>query len=60
MQSVTLDIPEDDTQTIYDEDALCGIRHYTGTIILDDPHLWNGLKDPFYIQRRQNLRKTVI
>ena len=26
-QSVTLYIPEDDTQTIYDEDALCGIRH---------------------------------
>ena len=40
-QSVTLYIPVYDTQTIYDEDALCGIRLFTGTLIIDYPHLWN-------------------
>ena len=57
-QSVTLYIPEDDTQTIYDEDALCGIRHYTGTLIIDNPHLWNGLKDPFLYTAAAELKKN--
>ena len=46
-QSVTLDIPEDDTQTLYEESALYGVRHFTGKLIIDHPHLWNGLKDSF-------------
>ena len=36
-----------DEQTIYDEQALSDTKYFTGTMEIENPHLWDGLKDPF-------------
>ena len=57
-QHVTLYIPEEDTQTLYEDGALSGTNHFTGTVTIEHPHLWNGLKDPFLYTATASLKKN--
>ena len=34
-------------QTLYDEEADARVSHFCGSMIIEDPHLWDGLRDPF-------------
>lgn len=34
-------------QTLYDEEADARVIHFCGSMIIEDPHLWDGLRDPF-------------
>ena len=44
---VELEASEQDDQSLYDEVALSGVNHFEGTMTIEKPHLWDGLKDPF-------------
>lgn len=56
-QSLELAIPTDEVQTLYDDGELARVRHFTGAITLDNPHLWQGLKDPFLYTATAELKK---
>ena len=44
---VKLEVPQQHEQTLYDEDAMKNVTHFSGTIIIEKPHLWDGIKDPY-------------
>lgn len=44
---VRLEIPQQDNQTLYEEDAMKNVTHFSGSLMLEQPHLWDGLKDPY-------------
>ena len=44
---VTLEVPQEDNQTLYEDEAMALVTHFTGTMTITTPHLWDGLKDPF-------------
>ena len=56
-QSLELAIPTDEVQPLYDDGELARVRHFTGVITLDNPHLWQGLKDPFLYTATAELKK---
>lgn len=44
---VRLEIPQQDNQTLYEEDAMKNVTHFSGSLMIEQPHLWDGLKDPY-------------
>lgn len=44
---VKLSAPQEENQTLYEEKALSAVTHVTGAMKIVNPHLWDGLKDPF-------------
>lgn len=42
-------------QSLYDESASELVQYFTGTMIIENPHLWDGLEDPFLYDARASL-----
>jgi len=44
---VKLEVPQQHEQTLYEEEAMKNVTHFSGLLTIEKPHLWDGLKDPY-------------
>ena len=44
---VKLEVPQQHEQTLYEEEAMKNVTHFSGSFTIEKPHLWDGLKDPY-------------
>ena len=44
---VKLEVPQQHEQTLYEEEAMKNVTHFSGSLTIEKPHLWDGLKDPY-------------
>lgn len=52
---------EKDAQGFYDKVNLTRVTHYSGVLAINNPHLWDGIKDPFlYTVTARLVKDSVI
>lgn len=51
---ITLEPGDWEQQSLYSENTE-GLQYFTGSVVIENPHLWNGLEDPFLYEATAKL-----
>lgn len=54
-KTVSLKKSDGSGQGLYETSELSKVSHYTGSMTIEHPHLWNGVKDPFLYKATASL-----